>query len=362
MSRQIDAVILWVDASDQEWQRQRMEHWDKYCKLHNLKCRHTNAENRFTSCGELRYCLRGLYTFAPWLRKIYLVTNGQKPNWLKKHSKIKLITHDQIMDAKHLPTFNSSAIEMNLHRIPGLSPAFIYLNDDFFLTRAVTQNHFFNSNGQAYYYTYSKLQVPEADYYNSFNWIIHSDRTVLDRLFGEKIRQRPFHQAFVVFKQAFEYLERNANQIMQETSQHQFRPDSNLGQLSINIYAVEAIGLELGLYTSRPVDRKDYPLHQYLTPVTLRTQSSNLLSSPPIFLCINDLSTREDAQVLEHVMSKLLPHPAPCEADRRSPPAPKNSDVYLRLRSYTNIHAVIPRSSFVKKRPPVTKIKYIPAI
>jgi hypothetical protein len=33
-----------------------------------------------------------------------------------------------------LPTFNSHAIEANIHRIPGLSDSFIAMNDDFFLT------------------------------------------------------------------------------------------------------------------------------------------------------------------------------------------------------------------------------------
>lgn len=67
--------------------------------------------------------MRSLFKFAPWVRTVYLVTNGQVPSWVNlDHPKLTVITHDQIFHNKsHLPTFSSPAIESNLHRIPGLS-------------------------------------------------------------------------------------------------------------------------------------------------------------------------------------------------------------------------------------------------
>ncbi len=42
-----------------------------------------------------------------------------------------LVSHEDIFpDPSHLPTYSSPAIETNLHRIPGLSKRFIYMNDD----------------------------------------------------------------------------------------------------------------------------------------------------------------------------------------------------------------------------------------
>lgn len=57
--------------------------------------------------GELRYSLRSIEAFAPWVRNIYIVTNGQVPSWLNiKHPRLFIIKHEDIFDNKtHLPTF-----------------------------------------------------------------------------------------------------------------------------------------------------------------------------------------------------------------------------------------------------------------
>lgn len=88
--------------------------------------------NRFYDNEELRYSLRSVEKYAPWIRNIYIVTNGQIPSWLKvDHPRLTIVSHEAIFtDSSHLPTFSSPAIETHVHRIPGLSNHFIYLNDD----------------------------------------------------------------------------------------------------------------------------------------------------------------------------------------------------------------------------------------
>ena len=90
--------------------------------------------------NELRYSLRSLEKYAPWIRKVYVVTNGQVPQWLnKKHPKVNLVQHKDIFpNSSHLPTFSSSAIECHLHRIPGLSRFFLYLNDDIIINQPIS--------------------------------------------------------------------------------------------------------------------------------------------------------------------------------------------------------------------------------
>ena len=53
------------------------------------------------------YSLRSLEKFAPWIRNVYLVTNGQVPSWIDvSHPRLKIITHDMIFpNTSHLPTF-----------------------------------------------------------------------------------------------------------------------------------------------------------------------------------------------------------------------------------------------------------------
>jgi UDP-N-acetylglucosamine-lysosomal-enzyme len=106
------------------------------------------AENRFFDNDELKYSMKSIEKHAPWIRNVYLVTNGQVPNWLNlSHPKIKLITHEQIfLNKSHLPTFSSPAIESHLHRIKGLSKRFLYFNDDVLLTKTIWPDDFFTKS------------------------------------------------------------------------------------------------------------------------------------------------------------------------------------------------------------------------
>lgn len=82
-----------------------------------------SSANRFRDNEELRYSLRSIYKFAPWVRKIFIVTNGQVPQWLRiDHPRLRVVTHAEIFPNKtHLPVFSSPAIEAHLHRIEGLA-------------------------------------------------------------------------------------------------------------------------------------------------------------------------------------------------------------------------------------------------
>jgi UDP-N-acetylglucosamine-lysosomal-enzyme len=106
------------------------------------------APNRFQDNDELKYSLRSIEKYAPWIRNVYIVTNGQIPSWLNlSNSRVKIITHDQIFTNKsHLPTFSSPAIESHLHRIPGLSKKFIYFNDDYILAKPVYYDDFYTQS------------------------------------------------------------------------------------------------------------------------------------------------------------------------------------------------------------------------
>ena len=62
---------------------------------------------------QLLYSLRSIEKYASWVRHVYIVTNGQIPNWLNLDSAyVTIIPHDQIYQNKsHLPTFSSPSIE-----------------------------------------------------------------------------------------------------------------------------------------------------------------------------------------------------------------------------------------------------------
>ncbi|CAL8242535.1 unnamed protein product [Merluccius merluccius] len=115
------------------------------------------SASRFEDNEELRYSLRSVERHAPWVRHIFVVTNGQIPSWLNlDNSRITVVTHQDIFqNQSHLPTFSSPAIETHIHRIPGLSQKFIYLNDDVMFGKDVWPDDFYShSKGQKVYLTW----------------------------------------------------------------------------------------------------------------------------------------------------------------------------------------------------------------
>jgi len=139
----IDAVYTWVDHKDADWQTFWLEAFPE----------EPFDPDRYTSNDELRYSLRSLNKYAPWLNKIYIVSNCSKPAWLAVEDKIVWVKHEEIFsDSDALPTFNSHAIEACLHNIKDLSERFIYLNDDFVLSQPCLPNDFFDEVGRSLAY------------------------------------------------------------------------------------------------------------------------------------------------------------------------------------------------------------------
>ncbi|MFK0216767.1 Stealth CR1 domain-containing protein [Streptomyces vinaceus] len=141
----VDAVITWVDASDPAWRRRR----DRAAAGVTGSAPVDHAENRYRDRGELRYCLRSIAAHAPWIRRVFVVTDDQTPPWLAtEHPQVTVVDHRELFaDPAGLPVFNSHAIESQLHRIPGLAEHFLYFNDDIFLGRPQRPQNYFLSSG-----------------------------------------------------------------------------------------------------------------------------------------------------------------------------------------------------------------------
>lgn len=134
----IDVVIPWVDGNDPIWQSL----FNQYMGVGSAD----KSKSRYRDWDNMQYVLRGIQNFWPWVNKVFLVTCGQKPQWLNINcEKIRLINHSDYIPEEYLPTFNSHTIELNLHRIDELSEYFIYLNDDFFPIRPMKSTDFFRN-------------------------------------------------------------------------------------------------------------------------------------------------------------------------------------------------------------------------
>lgn len=131
----IDFVIPWVDGADKEWQRQKSEFTGQPINENDV---------RYRDWGIIKYWFRSVEKYAPWVNKIYFVTCGQVPDWLNvKHEKLCIVNHRDYIPEQYLPTFSANPIELNLHRITGLSEYFVYFNDDMIINKEVFCSDFY---------------------------------------------------------------------------------------------------------------------------------------------------------------------------------------------------------------------------
>lgn len=148
----VDAVIAWVDGSDPA-HRAKL---DACLRALGQPPRGGAAPTRFDDAGEIEYCIVSLLRFAPWLRRIHVVTAGQVPPLLPRlqasawGDRVRLVDHAELFAGyeRFLPTFNSRAICSMLWRIDGLAERFLYFNDDFMLLRPLARADFFADDGK----------------------------------------------------------------------------------------------------------------------------------------------------------------------------------------------------------------------
>ena len=142
MEERIDIVIPWVDSSDSAWRKEK----NKYAQIENHPELIDDSEARFRDWGTVKYLLRSIEKYTPWVNKVYFITWGHIPKWMNvKSDKLIIVKHEEYIPEVYLPTFCSHVIELNLHRIPGLSERFIYLNDDHIIMNEMDKSCFFKN-------------------------------------------------------------------------------------------------------------------------------------------------------------------------------------------------------------------------
>lgn len=152
----IDYVFPFVNNTDPQW----INEYNKYSdnSIGTAKC-------RFRDFGTLKSVFRGISENLPWINNVYLLVSSksQIPEWLNTDT-VKVITHDQFIPKKYLPTFNSSTIELFLHNIPGLEEHFIYGNDDTYIYKPLGPEAFFDKNGNPII-EYENFKQPEGSFH-----------------------------------------------------------------------------------------------------------------------------------------------------------------------------------------------------
>lgn len=147
-STPVDVVYLWVNGSDAAWRAKRQRAAERLnAESEAALAPFSNVEGRFRDNDELRYSLRALERFFPNHGHIFVVTDSQTPEWLAQTENLTVIDHRELIPSNCLPTFDSGNIESYIHRIPGLSEHYFYLNDDVFFGAPVDLNDWFWDGG-----------------------------------------------------------------------------------------------------------------------------------------------------------------------------------------------------------------------
>lgn len=185
MTEPIDFVVTWVDGSDPAWREEK----ERYEKQFGLACdKHSSGEKRYRDWDLFQYWFRAVEKYAPWVRNVYLVTWGHIPQWLNINSpKLKVVKHSDFIPDSFLPTFNSNAIELNLHRIEGLSEYFVYFNDDMFLGCPVKPEDFFRGGKPSC----TAIAYPLQNEFNStFDHIMFTAQGIINTKYRGSVSKR----------------------------------------------------------------------------------------------------------------------------------------------------------------------------
>ncbi|WP_440694324.1 stealth family protein [Clavibacter nebraskensis] len=309
----IDMVFSWVDGNDPEFQKRRAERMKDVVVGEG-----DDSEARFRQIDELKYALRSVYLFAPWVRRIFIVTDSPKPSWLADHPGVTFVRSEEFFtDPAALPTHNSQAVESQLQHIPGLSEHFLYSNDDMFFGRPVQPGMFFSPGGITKFIEASTrigLGDNDSDRSGFENSARVNRRLLMDR-FGRLITRHLEHAATPLRKSVLLELEQEFAEDFHRTQLSRFRSSTDIS-VTNSLYHYYA------QMTARAVQQESAKVTYVdttsragldLLPGLLKRRSQD-------FFCLNDGSfpevpADERQERVQDFLERYYGIPAPWEAE-----------------------------------------------
>ncbi|GAA4968803.1 stealth family protein [Streptomyces hyderabadensis] len=306
----VDAVYTWVDGNDPAWKRRKAQAKGEVYHAESA------SDARFISRDELRYSIRSLHLFAPWIRNIYVVTDDQVPQWMREDVPgARIATHREIFrNPGDLPTFNSHSIESQLHHIEGLAEHFLYFNDDMFIGRPVAPHAFFTPSGTARYFP-SRNRIPQgpvAETDTPVDAACKNNRALLHERFGKVITQPMEHIPYALRRSAMEEAELEFPEAWARTSASRFRAMTDLSPTS-------SFALYYAALTGRAQPGSMPFTYIQLAVPDLADRLQRLLDGRDRdSFCLNDaFSTPEDTEaqqeLLDDFFTSYFPTPSPFE-------------------------------------------------
>ncbi len=222
-SEPIDIVYTWVNDSFPGY-------LDTLNQFADTK-HDTNPNRTRDNLDVIRYSLRSVARNASWVRRIYLLTcRAQVPPWLNvDHPQIRVVHHDEIMAPEILPTFNSFCIVSHLHRLPGVSRQFLYVEDDMLLmARDIAM---FAPDGRPYVHLKSRRVIPRdrlSATERPWNLALANADAALKARFGDGTRRHVIHGPQIVDCEVWARMEAEFADEISRTRASRFRGGDNV--------------------------------------------------------------------------------------------------------------------------------------
>ena len=287
----VDVVIPYVDMGDRNW----VSDFIYYTKTHNP------SPERYRSWGTLKYIVRGIAKYMPFVRKIFLLVSreSQVPVWVNTEN-VQIVYHRDFIPAQFLPTFNSCTIEAFLYNIPDLSERFIYFNDDMFPINDLYLDEFFTGDKPHIKFNFYK----DISDKNLFNAQCFASMNIIKTALGTEITGfrlvRPEHCITPMRKETVNKVnEICSNEISKTISKT--RQPKNVNQYIYSLYEY---------FTDNYVD--DICQFIYLTlKDDLTTIKNTILHSDFQVVCLNDGSNVKDYSktrlALQNIFAEKFP-------------------------------------------------------
>jgi hypothetical protein len=307
----VDLVFSWVDGSSAEFQAQRAKRMQSYVVGEG-----DDSAARFRQIDELKYALRSVHMYAPWIRRIFVATDSDRPAWLADDPRVTFMPSEEFFaDPSVLPTHNSQAVESQLHHIPGLAEHFLYSNDDMFFGRSVGPQMFFSPGGITMFIeATTRIGLGHNDDERSgFENAARVNRRLLQDRFGLMTTRHLEHAATPLRKSVMEEMEKEFPDEFAATAASTFRASSNISVTNSLYHYYALMSGRAVVQTSARVKYVDTTMKS-----GLRDMDSLLAKRSMDFFCLNDgsapeidleLRTRKVTQFLEN----YFPIPAPWE-------------------------------------------------
>ncbi|VFM98361.1 MAG: Stealth protein CR3, conserved region 3 [Candidatus Kentron sp. G] len=338
----VDLVYTWVDDGFPGY-RALLEH-------HSDSAHDRNPNRTRDNLDMLRYSLRSVHHYLPWIRKIHILScRPQVPEWLvTNHPRISIVHHDRIMDRAILPTFNSFAIISHLHLIPGLTRRFLYFEDDMLVARPFAPEDLMAPDGLIRFYP-RFFSTPGARHrhrkkLSPWNLALAHTNHLLDGAYGLARRKSVNHVPLFIDAPAWGAMIDRWAEPFESTRHSRFRAMGNVAPE--HLYPYYMVNEGLGQWHTR---RETYRRSVYLGLENQRWLNAMTLGLHglrcPMFITMNDNFGRQpNPRAVAHVrayLARRFPWPSPFE--RIEPVYPDEYDLHGLLAGITpeNLHTEV---------------------